>query len=91
MFSRGYLISSEAETTLKATSLAEKFMEEEKNLSWSNIASESKGAIGGYPGYSKEIIVAEPYDNVKEIEVKIYYTVGDSELDISLKTLVANF
>ena len=29
--------------------------------------------------------------NLKDVEVKLYYTVGEAELSLSLKTLVANF
>jgi type II secretory pathway pseudopilin PulG len=91
MFSRGYLISSESGAALAAISLAEKYMEGQKNLDYSSIVNEAKSPISGYPGFSREIIVSEPDDDLKDVEVKVYYTIGDSELEIGLKTLVANY
>ena len=91
MFGRSFLLSSESETASRATSLAEKMMEEEKTISWASISSEAKSPISGYPGFNKEILVNEPNLNLKDLEVRIYYPVGGSELMISLKTLVANF
>jgi hypothetical protein len=91
MFSKGFLISQESEATLKATSLAGKTIEEEKNLSYSNLINIPKSAISGFPGFSRQVTVSEEVSNLKDVTVTIYYPVGNSELTITLKTLVANF
>jgi Tfp pilus assembly protein PilV len=91
MFSQSFIASSEAELSLKASTLAEKFMEEEKTLSFSNMASEAKAAVPGVSGFEKEIIVSEPNVNLKDVEIRIFYTVANSELTMTLKTLIANF
>ena len=91
MFSQGYLISSESEVSLKAISLSEKVMEEEKNLAFASIVSIAKTPVSGNPDFSKEVVVTDPETDLKDIEVILYYTVGNSELSMRLKTLVANF
>lgn len=90
MFSRGFLISSESEADLKATSLVQRLMEEQKGLSFSALQSQPKAQVPGNPDYSQEVIVTEPAVNLRQVETIVYYQVGPSELNISLKTLVAN-
>jgi len=91
MFSSSFLISAESESTLKAISLANRLMEEEKALSYSSIASIAKAVEPTNPTFSREIMVQTVAENLKMVEVVIYYPVGESELSLSLKTLVANY
>ncbi len=91
MFARGFLVSQESEETLRATSLAEKMIEQEKNVSFSNIVDVPLSPIPGFQGYSGQVTVSEEVSNLKSITVTVRYPVGNSELTISLKTLVANF
>jgi Tfp pilus assembly protein PilV len=90
MFSKGFMVSQESESTLTASSLAQKVIEEEKNLPYSNIASIPKTAIPGFTGFSKKVDVTEVSPNLKDITVTLYYPVENAELSMVLETLVAN-
>ena len=91
MFSQGSIISSESEGAVRATALAEGAMEEEVGKNYSALISSPKAAIPGKDGFSKEVVVTQTSTNLKDIEVRISYPVGNSELTVVLKTLVANF
>jgi|GEM_PF-2436464 len=91
MFSRGILISSETEESLKALSLAERFIEEEKNTPWSQIETRTKEAVAGHQNFSREITVYQLVSDLKEVTATIYYKVGLEEASVSLKTLIADF
>jgi len=90
MMSQEFVVSSESEATLKASALAEKTIEEEKNLSYGNIVNVPKTAIANFPGFSKEINVTEPNPNLKEVQVIIYYPVKGVELPFTLNTMIVN-
>ena len=90
MFSKGFMVSQESESTLTASSLAQKVIEEEKNLSYGNIVSIPKTAIAGFASFSKQVDVNEVSSNLKDITVTLYYPVENGELNIVLETLVAN-
>lgn len=90
MMSQEFVVSAESEATLRAASLAEKTVEEEKNLSFGNIVNVAKTPIPGFPGFYKEIDVTETNPNLKDVQVIIYYPVKDSELLFVLNTMIVN-
>ena len=90
MFSSGLLVSGEIEGTATALHLAQQKLEAIKNLPFDSVSSEAKTAVENFPGYEREVTVTSPQADLKDVAVKVYWTVRGSELNVTLQTLVAN-
>jgi len=92
MLSSGLLVSGEAKDTNNAVIIAQKKLESLKNTSYINITSESEATVEGSSAYRREVIITEPYTNLKNVRVIISWDLGEgSEGNISIETLVSNF
>jgi len=92
MLSSGLLVSSEVKGTNKAIILAQKKIEEIRNSAFSAISSEAKAIISEDPAYQRQVIVATPSTNLKNVKVIVSWSPGEgSETCITIETYVSNF
>lgn len=86
----GLFAGGENETELVAVNLAQDKMEDIRNRSYANIVNEAKGAVFGFPAFTREVVVTTPQANLKQATVRVYWFTKSNELNISLVTYVSN-
>lgn len=74
------------ESELVATNLAQEKIESLKNTSYAGIANEARAAVSGFTSYEREVAVTTPVTGLKEINVTVYWTHRNSELNRNLVT-----
>jgi type IV pilus assembly protein PilV len=82
----------DAEQTSIAVNLAQKRMEEIRNLSYASIVNESKTAlVSPFTAYSRSVTAAELMNPVglKQVTVTVYWNIKGRETSISLVTYVS--
>ena len=94
LFSTGLISSLDSENTTIAMNLAQRRMEEIRNLGFTNINDEFKGNVADFPGFQREVEISDPpgdpmTDDLKEITVTVYWTYKGEEVDVSLETYVS--
>lgn len=93
ILSRGIFASADVEDTAQALSLAQEKMESFRGASFGSIASEAKGAVSGWTGFSREVTVSQPAgtnSDFKQVVVTVYWNTTDGELSTALTSHVAN-
>lgn len=90
IFSIGLFGGVESENTLIATALAQDKMELIRNSPYGSIADETKAPVTDYPFFQREVVVATPQTNLKQITVNMYWAERTGEMKISLVTYVSN-
>ena len=90
IFSRAILSSSDAEKTVVATNLAQKKMEEMRNLAYADIASEAKAAVSGFTSFQREVTITEPQTDLKQVVVTAYWTFKGDEISVPVQTYISN-
>lgn len=90
IFSIGLLGGLENENTLIATALAEDKLELIRNSPYNSIAKEEKAPVTDFPFFQREVLVATPQANLKEVTVNIYWTERSGQMVISLVTYASN-
>lgn len=94
LISSGLVGSSDAENTTIAMNLAQRRMEEIRNLGFSNISDEPKDSVAGFSGFQREVEIDDPpgaptTDDLKQVTVTVYWTTKGGEADISLVTYIS--
>ncbi len=94
LFSTGLINSLDTENTTIAMNLAQRRMEEIRNLGFANIADEAKADVTGFAGFQREVEVDDPpgdptTDDLKEITVTVYWIYKGEEVDVSLATYIS--
>ena len=75
LFSTGLVSSADAENTAIAMNLAQRRMEEIKNLDFdTGIVNEAKAVVSGFPLFQREVAVTEPETDLKQVAVTAYWT-----------------
>ncbi len=90
---RGQAGSTDGETTMTATFLAQRRMEELRNVAYGSLANESKTAISspsGFSQFSRAVTITTPYTNLKQVVVTIYWNEAGGETSLSLQTYRSN-
>ena len=93
MMSRGMFATTDAESVEQAVSLAQEKMENLRGTAFASIANETKAAVSGWTGFSREVAVSQPAgtnSDFKQVVVTVYWNTVDGELSTSLTTSVAN-
>ena len=83
----------DTESFAQARALAEEKMEQIRGTSFGSVASESKAAISGWSGFSREVGVSQPSgtnSDFKQAVVTVYWDSNEGELSTSLTSYVAN-
>jgi len=88
-FAFGLFSSIDAENTTIAMNLAQKKMEEIKNLAYADIVDEAKADVSGFSGFQDEITVTEPETDLKQVVVTAYWTLKGDEISVPLETYIS--
>ena len=85
------LISSlDAENTSIAMTLAQRRLEEIKNLDYdTEIVNEAKADVSGFTGFQREVTVTEPETDLKQVTVKTYWKFKSGEITTTLVTYIS--
>lgn len=86
----GLFAGGDHESHLVANNLAVEKMEELKNKTYANVASEAKAAVSGFTPFQREVAVTVPQANLKQATVTVYWYNKSDELSTSLVTYVSN-
>lgn len=86
----GLFAGGDHESHLVANNLAVEKMEELKNKSYANIATEAKAAVSGFTHFQREVVVTLPQADLKQATVRVYWYNKSDELNTSLVTYFSN-
>ncbi len=90
LFSQGFVSSVDEENTGIAVTLAQRRLEEMRNLDFdTGVVSEAKAAVSGFPGFQREVIMTEPQTDLKQLVVNTYWTDKSGEVSTSLTTYIS--
>lgn len=89
LFSTGLISSVDAESAAIAMNLARARIEEVRNKDFVLMSDEAKGAVGGFPGFQREVLVTTPLPDLKQVTVNVYWTFKGSETGVSLITYIS--
>ena len=88
---RGLIGSADSEDMLIGINLAQKRLEEFRNLDYdTEVISEAKAAVSGFTGFEREVTVTEPETDLKRVTVTVYWTLAGDEISTSLITYISN-
>jgi len=94
LFGKGFISGFDAESTTIAVNLAERKVEEIRNLAFDDIVDEEKANVPDFTGFQREVLVSDPegapaIPDLKEVTVTVYWTPKTSELSVPLATYIA--
>ena len=89
LFASALVGSVDAENTTIAMNLAQRKMEEIRNLPFISIANEARAAVTGFTGFQREVAVTTPETDLKEVTVSTYWTYKGGEIEVPLVTYIA--
>ena len=89
LFSSAIINSSDSENTLRAINLAQRKMEDVRNLSFTSIANEARAIVSGFAEFEDEVGVTEPETNLKLVVVNVYWTFKGDDVTTQLRTYVS--
>ncbi len=89
-FSIGLSQGSGAKDLMLAKNLAENKLEEIRNVSYSNVVSESKAAIPGFLGFQRQVQIEVAQPGLKQIRIDIFWQAKNKEASISLYSFVSD-
>ena len=90
LFANALVGSLDAEKTTIAMHLAQKRIEEIRNLDFdTEIVNEAKAAVSGFFGFEREVVVTEPESDLKQVAVTVYWSYKGDEVDVPLVTYIS--
>lgn len=90
LFSSGMSSGIDAENTTIAMNLAQRKMERIRNTDFdTEIISEAKAVVDGFPLFQREVMVTEPETGLKEITVNVYWSYKEDEVIVPLVTYIS--
>ncbi|MFA6217746.1 MAG: prepilin-type N-terminal cleavage/methylation domain-containing protein [Candidatus Omnitrophota bacterium] len=90
-FSSGIFTSGDFESVELALNLAQEKMEDIKNKTYANVASEVKSAVSGFSAFQRQVAVTVPQTNLKQVDVTVSWDTKGGQTNVSVMTLVANY
>ena len=81
--------TTDGENVLIAMQLAQRRLEELRNISYGSLANEAKASItspSGFTRFSREVTVTTPFTNLKQVVVTVYWTGIGGETNVVLPT-----
>ena len=85
--------TTDGENVLIATQLAQRRLEELRNVAYGSLTNESKTSISspsGFSRFSRQVDITTPYTNLKQVVVTIYWTAVGGETSVALRTYRSN-
>jgi len=90
LFSAALVSSVDPENTGIAMTLAEKRIEEIRNLNFdTGIVDEAKADVSGFTGFQRSVAVTTPYTDLKQVTVSVYWSYKGGETTASLVTYMS--
>jgi len=90
LFSAALVSGIDSENTGIAIALAEKRMEEIRNLNFdTGIIDEAKAAVPGFTGFQRSVAVTTPYADLKQVTVNVYWSYKGGETTTSFVTYIS--
>lgn len=90
LFANALVGSVDAENTTIAMNLAQRRIEEIKNLDFdTGIANEPKADVSGFSGFQRDVLVTEPQTDLKQVIVTVYWTDKGGEVSVPLITYIS--
>jgi len=90
LFSSGLAGNVDAENTAVAMNLAQRRMEEIRNLDFdTGIVDETKAAVSGFSNFQREVVVSEPETDLKQVTVNVYWSYKGGEVTVPLVTYIS--
>ena len=89
LFHRAQAGATDGENVLIAMQLAQRRLEELRNVSYGSLANEAKASItspSGFTRFSREVTLTTPFTNLQQIVVTVYWTGIGGETNVSLQT-----
>lgn len=89
---RAQTAATDGENLLIATHLAQRRLEELRNLPYASLASEAKASItspSGFERFSRAVTVTEPLTDLKQVVVSVSWQTTGGEADVSLQTSIS--
>jgi prepilin-type N-terminal cleavage/methylation domain-containing protein len=91
VFSIGLTESSQAKYFSVAKNLAEEKLEEIRNLSYGNILDQpTRESVSGFPDFERQVHVSNAQDNLKNIQIDVFWQDKAGEVSISVYSLVSD-
>lgn len=90
LFGTGLASSFDTENTIIAINLAQRRMEEIRNLDFdTQIVNEVKADVDGFPGFQREVLVTQPESDLTEVTVNVYWTFKGDEISAPLQSYIS--
>ena len=90
LFSAALLSGVDPENTGIAMTLAQKRMEEIRNLNFdTQIIDDPKATVPGFTGFQRSVTVTTPYTDLKRVTVNIYWSYKGGETITTLVTYIS--
>ncbi len=90
LLSEGLAAGVDAENTAIAAAIAQRRMEEFRNLDFdTGVVSEAKADVAGFTGFQRQVTVTEPQTDLKQITVTAYWRAKGGEVSTSLATYLS--
>ena len=93
LLQRSQAATAEGESVLTATALAQRRLEELRNVAYGGLANEAKASVSsptGYSRFSRQVTVTTPSTNLRHIVVTVFWTAPGGETCVSLQTYRSN-
>jgi prepilin-type N-terminal cleavage/methylation domain-containing protein len=93
VFGRALLAANSAEEMEQAVALAQEKLENLRGTAFASIVSESKAAVSGWTGFSREVTVTQPSgtnSDFKQVVATLYWNTTGGEDSTALTTLMTN-
>lgn len=80
----------DSENSLTALLLAQKRLEEIRNLDYATgIVNEPRAAVSGFTGFERQVAVSEPLTDLKQVTVTVYWRSKGVDVPLSLVTYIS--
>lgn len=90
LMGEGLAAGVDAENTTVAASLARQRMEEFRNLDFdTGVVIEAKADVAGFTGFQRQVVVAAPQTDLKQVTVTTYWTAKGGEVGTALTTYIS--
>jgi prepilin-type N-terminal cleavage/methylation domain-containing protein len=95
LIQRAQMASRDGEQVLIATYLAERRLEELRNVAYASLASEARASVSspsGFTQFDRQVTVTTPFTNLRQIVVTVYWDAPGpaGETNVSLQTYRSN-
>lgn len=89
LFQRAQMGVADGESAATAVYLAQRRLEELRNVPYGQLASEAKASVTdptGYSRFSREIVVTTPITNLRQLVATVFWTATGGETSVTLQS-----